>query len=355
MRVVHVAQIEINPNGGMGRIAFHWREAFLRRGHEFIHVGPGSQATKLHIRMFPYRARREVRSLSPDVIVAHEPASGTMFGLGAPVVLFSHGIERRGEEVNGGFGSKMSLKSSIVSYVFRIRIADRGLRRSHLLMLSNEEDKSYAQTRYGRTERDIFVFRNGANPNPSPSLQPNSGKTVAFVGSWLPRKGIRILAAAAELVQKQRGDTHWILAGTGDTLERILATWPESCHASTTVIPSFAPDEEQSILARAGTFALPSYLEGQPLSLVEAMNAGQCCVTTRCCGQMDLIESGTNGLLVEPGDVNGLAAALNTALGNDALRKELGRRARESVADRSWELVSNEVVDHVEATCRAGR
>jgi hypothetical protein len=56
--VVHVAEIEIGQEEGMGRIAWHWREEIRRRGHEFVHIGPAAAGPAPHRAWFPYRAWR---------------------------------------------------------------------------------------------------------------------------------------------------------------------------------------------------------------------------------------------------------------------------------------------------------
>ena len=93
---------------------------------------------------------------------------------------------------------------------------------------------------------------------------------------------------------------------------------------------------------------LPSFFEGQPLSLLQAMETGRCCITTDCCGQRDLIRHTQNGLLHQPGDAVQLASLIEECAKSEGLRKSLGHRAKLTVQGRSWEQVGSEVVDFVE-------
>ena len=113
-------------------------------------------------------------------------------------------------------------------------------------------------------------------------------------------------------------------------------------------MPKFPASEEQTLLSRAHLFILPSFFEGQPLSLLQAMAAGRCCITTNCCGQRDLIQDGDNGLLYEPGDAKTLASLIEKCMTSPSLRQTLGAKARASVSDRTWEAVSAEVVEQIE-------
>jgi len=88
-------------------------------------------------------------------------------------------------------------------------------------------------------------------------------------------------------------------------------------------------DDIPALLAACDVFALPSLYEGSSLAVLEAMAARRAVVSSAIGGTEELIEDGRNGLLVEPGDVAGLRAALARLLEDAELRGELGRRARE--------------------------
>jgi glycosyltransferase involved in cell wall biosynthesis len=88
-------------------------------------------------------------------------------------------------------------------------------------------------------------------------------------------------------------------------------------------------DDVPALLAACDVFALPSLYEGSSLAVLEAMAARRAVVSSAIGGTEELIEDGHDGLLVEPGDVAGLRAALARLLDDGELRGALGRRARE--------------------------
>lgn len=85
----------------------------------------------------------------------------------------------------------------------------------------------------------------------------------------------------------------------------------------------------------ADIFVLPSLREGLPIALIEAMASGMACVASRLDGATDnLIEDGANGLLVPPGDVPALEAALRFLLDHPDRMIAFGRRARQTIEAR---------------------
>jgi glycosyltransferase involved in cell wall biosynthesis len=92
-----------------------------------------------------------------------------------------------------------------------------------------------------------------------------------------------------------------------------------------------------AVLKRMDVFCLSSLSEGLPNSLMEAMSVRLACVASRVGGVVHLLEHEHNGLLVEPGDVSGLTAALERLVTDAELRQRLGRAARATIEARfSW-------------------
>jgi len=82
-------------------------------------------------------------------------------------------------------------------------------------------------------------------------------------------------------------------------------------------------------LGRADAFVLPSFTEGHPKVLIEAMAAGLPCVASDCPGNRALIDDGQTGLLFDPRREEALVACLDRVLGDPGLAAALGQRARD--------------------------
>ena len=150
---------------------------------------------------------------------------------------------------------------------------------------------------------------------------------VLFAGRLSPEKGIADLVAAAH-------DLPLVVAGDGPLRDLV----PDA-------LGFVGHDELERLYDEAAVVVLPSYREGLPLAVLEAMAHGRPVVATRVGGIPDLVEDGATGFLVEPGDVDGLRAALLRLLADPELRRRLGNEARRRVRRCSWEAVAAETLD----------
>src|SRR4029453_13338966 len=90
-------------------------------------------------------------------------------------------------------------------------------------------------------------------------------------------------------------------------------------------------DQVRALLQDTDVFVLPSFAEGVPVVLMEAMASGVPVLTARVAGVSELVEDGVSGFVVSPGDVEALARAIDTLLGDPALRDRFGAAGRRMV------------------------
>lgn len=107
-------------------------------------------------------------------------------------------------------------------------------------------------------------------------------------------------------------------------------------------------DAKVNLFGSADIFVLPSYSEGFSFAVLEAMFQGLPVVTTNRGGLPDVVKHGENGLLVEPGDVDGLIGAIDRLVEDPGLRESMGRRnAREARERYDLGVVARQLVNIV--------
>ncbi|HXE57619.1 MAG TPA: glycosyltransferase family 4 protein [Gemmatimonadales bacterium] len=153
---------------------------------------------------------------------------------------------------------------------------------------------------------------------------------ILFVGRLEPKKGLLDLLAAFEALTAAgaAGGVELLVAGEGSlstaARERVRA---QGLGGAVRFLGWVGRDDMRRLYAQADLFVLPSYTEGLPNSLIEAMAAGLACVATPVGSIPDVVVDGENGLLVEPSDLRGLGRALERLLNDPQLRVQLGAAA----------------------------
>jgi colanic acid/amylovoran biosynthesis glycosyltransferase len=222
------------------------------------------------------------------------------------------------------------LNEKIIAADFIVCISD--FARSQLMRLSAYEHWN-----------KLFVSRLGIDPAVfAPRLQPVRGAgafEVLCVGRLTPSKGQHILVdAVARMVKQGRNVRLRVVGGGVDeaSLQRHAAPLGEHVVFEGAV----NQDRIRSLYAAADCFCLPSFAEGIPVVLMEAMAMQIPCVTTHITGIPELIRDNVDGLLVAPSDVDGLVAALCRLMDDPALCIRLGLEARKRVSSH-YDLTHN--------------
>jgi len=126
---------------------------------------------------------------------------------------------------------------------------------------------------------------------------------------------------------------HLIAVGDGELRQELMGR-VEQLGLSNRVHFAGARRDLGNILGAIDLFVMPSLWEGLPLSLVLAMGAGLPVIASKVAGIPEVIQDNVSGLLVEPGDVPQLAAAMTRVLQDDTLRVLLSQEARAFVRPR---------------------
>ena len=158
--------------------------------------------------------------------------------------------------------------------------------------------------------------------------------TILCVGRLTPAKGQRILIEAAGRLARAGLSFQVVMIGAGpDEADLRSATAEQGLDDRIIFTGALNQQEVLDWYAVADAFALPSFAEGIPVVLMEAMASGVPCVTTRITGIPELIRDGVDGLLVTPSDSSELAEALERLMRNPELRRRLALKGREKVCE----------------------
>jgi len=160
---------------------------------------------------------------------------------------------------------------------------------------------------------------------PRPERAPGAARRVLFLGNLSERKGVSDLLAALARPGFDAGPLEVVLAGGGD----IAGYEAKARGLGLGDRVRFAGwcDQQQvaDLMLRSDVLLLPSYDEGLPLVILEALAHGMAVVCTPVGEIPAVLADGVDACFVAPGDVDGIAAALQKVLGDPQLLEALGR------------------------------
>ena len=219
-----------------------------------------------------------------------------------------------------------------------VKVIGRMFRAADAVIVLGRADRATVTEVLGVPDSRVFIVPNCVPP---PALPPRRGVEgadrpveILFLGDPSRRKGVHDLlqALAAPALAPATGRGRWraVIAGGGGELEGFRRTAAALGLLDRVTFPGWLDRAAVAdLLAAADILTLPSYGEGMAMSVLEAMAYGLCVVCTPAGALAEVIEDGVSGLLVAPGDPEGLAKTLARCVEDPDLRARLGTGALE--------------------------
>ena len=326
-----------------------WAADEIIDGLRVVRVGPAGGSRRGKYAMVP-AAIAAVRRLRAqfDVLVVRGtrvlglPAVIAARAMGKPVVLQA--------EVNGEMTGEVYTWGTALDRGLARRAVFAGVAARNLLL--RDGDAFVAMSRAIRDEfvgagvppQKVALIPHGvdttrfrpATPDERLALRqslglPPGARIIIYTGRLLRGKGLEYLLAAFRAVAAAIPPAHLVLAGAGEghlSVEDALRAAAQAEGLAGRVTFAGRVDAVEDWLRAADVFAFPSLFEALGIALIEAAACGLPAVASRTGGIVDVVEDGRSGLLVAPGDVPGLSAALLALVTDGARARAMGEAAR---------------------------
>lgn len=289
--------------------------------------------------------RRLLKKEHYDIIWTNEPVMGVMTRLaarssrkkGTKVVYMCHGFH---------FYQGAPLPSWLIYYPIERLMS----RHCDAIVTINHEDEARARTFHCPRVAHIHgigVDTERLRPQAERSdIRRELGLTpedllILSVGELNENKNHQVILRA--LAQLKDDHIHYVLCGRGDRLAHLQRLSRELDLEEHTHFLGYRKDVVD-ICAQADIFVHPSYREGLPLAVMEAMGSGLPVVCSRIRGNTDLIDDSTGGILCDAMDSAEFANAIQTLKSDPPLRRRCGQRNREAVKPFCLDSVKDEVL-----------
>jgi len=178
----------------------------------------------------------------------------------------------------------------------------------------------------------LFIINNPVDPpqHNENIYRDNPGKTkLLFLGLISKNKGIfdliDVLATNKESFQNRLCLS---IGGNGETDKLRKEINDKKLGEMVEYLGWVTQDKKNNCLQQTDVYILPSYNEGLPISILEAMSYGKPIISTNVGGIPEIVVSGRNGLLIEPGNLKQMEEAINFCIENVDTIKEYGKESR---------------------------
>lgn len=216
---------------------------------------------------------------------------------------------------------------------WRSKQDEKTVRKFDRFVVLTEEDKAY----WGDLP-NIMVIPNAISGIPAGTALLANKKVIA-VGRYTYQKGFERLVDAWHLLASRFPDWNLVIIGDGE--ERPLLEQRIRSYGLERQVTLTRPTQEiGKVYQEASILASSSRYEGLPMVLLEAQAFGLPIVAFQCkCGPKDIVSDGMNGYLVPEGDTAGMAQRLEILMKDEALRKRMGLKAKESALRFNEEVI----------------
>lgn len=179
---------------------------------------------------------------------------------------------------------------------------------------------------------------------------------IVFLGLIGDRKGVFDLLRAVRQVEDTRPGQLRLLVGGNGEVDRLRHVVAESgLGGCVEVLGWVGAERRRALLSEGHALALPSYNEGLPMALLEAMAHGLPVLTTDVGGIPELVAHGVQGHVVKPGDMSAMVACITSWLDDDAQRVRMGQAGRARVQRDFSAAASVARIDAIyKDVCRGG-
>ena len=325
-----------------------WKDKFLSYGVRYKQVYVNRNGTNP---IKDFKTLKEIKRLIKD------ERPNKIFAYNAKAVIYS-GIAAKKLKVDyypliAGVGSvflSRSLKNRIIQSIMSAEYK-KALKRSKAVFFQNRDDSALFLDK-GLVKQGQIVYIHGSGVNLEtfkPEVLPNNFSFL-FTGRLIKDKGIREYLEACEIIKRKYPDVKCMLVGPYDTNPTSLREEELKRYIDSHIIEYYGEQRDvRPFLRQCSVFVLPSYREGTPKTVLEAMATGRAIITTDAPGCKETVVDRENGFLVPIKNVDALVDKMVELINNPRLVREFGIRSRQIAEEKfSVETVNDTICKTME-------
>lgn len=376
MHICHIISVPFPPEEGIGNYVHNLSTKLIEKGHKVTVITRGNLgATQrqiieginvfkapyipiypLHIHLHGIFINKIIKSLETqiDILHIHTPLP-PLIKTSRPIITTIHSpmlTDSRFTKIQSIYSLFSKIYARFISYPLELKIIQSS---DMITTLSRSIAKELKE--YNINPDKITVINNGVNEtlfHPLKKELNEEKKYIMYAGRIDYEKGLFDLVDCGKYISNKRTDLSFIIAGKGKDLKKLKKKIKKAnLQDKFKLLGQLNKDEILRIYQNATLFVFPSYHEGLPGVLLEAMSCGLPIIATDVRGNRDLISHEENGLLIPIQDSKKMAETINTLLQDKQLREHLGKNARKTIIENyTWSDIYKNYIKCYESIVR---
>ncbi|NRG44683.1 glycosyltransferase family 4 protein [Bacillus sp. CRN 9] len=220
------------------------------------------------------------------------------------------------------------IKNKIVKVIMKIeyRVA---CNLSKKVFFQNHDDKNeFIRNSLIKNDKTFIINGSGVNLErfkPTPLPQESA---FLFIGRLIKDKGIMEYLEACKMIKAKHNNVRCLLVGPFDSNPSAIKPEELSPYIESGIVEYFGEQRDvRPFVTQCSTYILPSYHEGTPKTVLEAMAMGRSIITSDAPGCKETVINGINGYLVKVKDVQGLVDKMEHLISNQEISKKMGEES----------------------------
>ena len=377
MKICMIISTPFPPKEGIGYYTYNLSRKLIEKGHEVVVITRGSW-NKIQrqvyndieiirvpfIPVYPFYlyvhgtfVNKLFKSLESqiDIVHIHTPLP-PLIKTSLPIITTIHTpmlADNRYIQVSSIFSLFSKISARFVSYPLELKLI-----KTSDMITTVSESIAQEMKEYSLDPVNLTVMFNGVDEKffyPKQKKSGDNGRYILYVGRIDREKGLFDLVECGRYVCDEMNNVSFVLAGNGRDLSNLKQKIKKAgLQKKFKFLGQVDKNQLVKLYQNASIFVLPSYHEGLPGVVLEAMSCGLPVITTDVRGNRDLITNGENGIVVSPRAPKKLAAAIVCLLNDDDLQQTLGNNARKTIEENyTWDSISSKFLRHYESLIEA--
>ena len=318
---------------------------------------------QIHINRNGTNPIKDFRTLKEIKRLFQKEKPQKIFSYNAKAVIYG-GIAAKEQKINfypliAGVGSiflSNNLKSRVLQRIMSAEYK-KSLKCSKAVFFQNHDDSElFLKKRLVKQKQIAYIHGSGVNLQKFKVEDFPNDFSVLFTGRLIKDKGIREYLEACEIIKRKYPDVKCMLVGPYDTNPTSLEEEELKRYIDSHIIEYYGEQRDvRPFLRQCSVFVLPSYREGTPKTVLEAMATGRAIITTDAPGCKETVVDGENGFLVPIKNVNALVDKMIELINNPHLVSKFGLKSRQIAEEKfSVETVNDTICKTMEIVNKGG-